>query len=96
MDCFVCHNDDPSVCEFQRCDGDCGRWFCIEGDCARVLLGKKGSNLKKLLDSGADLVCKDCRRDEKLQVAKKLKELQTRTPTTAGKRPLRVSDEQPR
>ena len=56
--CYVCDNVDPGVSEFQRCDGGCDRWFCIEGPCAR----KMGVPNYKPDMSGGDLVCRDCRR----------------------------------
>ena len=62
--CVVCANDDPGVSEFQRCDGGCDRWFCIEGRCARKL---GVMNYTRDM-SGGDLVCGDCR-----SVQKKLK-----------------------
>ena len=62
--CVVCANDDPGESEFQRCDGGCDRWFCIEGRCARDL-----GAMNYMPDmSGGDLVCGDCR-----SVQKKLK-----------------------
>ena len=63
--CVVCANDDPGVSEFQRCDGDCDRWFCIAESCARDL-----GVMNYMPDmSGGDLVCGDCCRS----VQKKLK-----------------------
>lgn len=62
--CVVCANDDPGESEFQRCDGRCDRWFCIEGSCARKL---GVMNYTRDM-SGGDLVCGDCR-----SVQKKLK-----------------------
>ena len=62
--CVVCANDDPGVSEFQRCDGGCDRWFCINGRCARDL----GVMNVPVHLFGRDLVCGDCR-----SVQKKLK-----------------------
>ena len=59
--CVVCRNDDPGVSEFQRCDGGCDRWFCIEGYCARHL----GVTNYMPDVSGGDLVCGDCRTEQK-------------------------------
>lgn len=59
--CVVCENDDPDgVCDMQRCDGGCDRWFCIEGACASTL----GIPYDKHLSAG-DIVCADCARLEK-------------------------------
>ena len=62
--CVVCANDDPGESEFQRCDGRCDRWFCIEGSCARKL----GVMNVPVHLFGRDLVCGVCR-----SVQKKLK-----------------------
>ena len=62
--CVVCANVYPGASEFQRCDGGCDRWFCIEGRCARKL---GVMNYTRDM-SGGDLVCGDCR-----SVQKKLK-----------------------
>ena len=66
--CVVCANVDPGKCEFQRCDGGCDRWFCIEGRCARKL---GVMNYTRDM-SGGDLVCGDCA-EEAASVQKKLK-----------------------
>jgi len=62
--CVVCANVDPGVSEFQRCDGGCDRWFCINGRCARDL----GVMNVPVHLFGRDLVCGVCR-----SVQKKLK-----------------------
>ena len=64
-ECVVCENINPGVSEFQRCEGGCNRWFCIEGDCKRRL-GIK--NYTKAM-SGGDLVCRKCRKSHSRALA---------------------------
>ena len=78
--CAACGNNEPdSVCDLQRCDGPCNRWFCIEGSCAHKL----GVSYDKNLTAG-DLVCSAC---EKLEAKLKMK-------AATAPRLLQASDDQ--
>ena len=80
--CAACGNNEPdSVCDLQRCDGPCNRWFCIEGSCAHEL----GVPYDKNLTAG-DLLCSACRKLEA--------KMEMETATATAPRLLQASDDQ--